>query len=255
MTDLIADAADRLSALLAEASGGIPLRGSCSVSRVPARGDLVCTHALRSAPAFGLSPQALAELLLSRLDTKDPCFARAEAVSGFMNFRLGEPFFRGLYASCRALTPDDLRAALGGVPLPEKPFLFFSSALRVPEPFPELSELRRDGGSPFYHLLYTAQRCSRLAARFSGPCEAFVPPEEDRALLLALGRLPSELSRCAGSGSLSPLCRYLYALSCSARALYPSLCRRGADARLTILCTAAVLSAAAKLFTDANAPV
>ena len=250
MTDLIAEAAAQLDRRLNEAyAGSVTLCGVCSVSRDLRRGDMVCSHALRCAAPLKTSPQALAELLLSRIRLENSFFETGDAVSGFLNFRFGMDFYRALDTSCMDLQPHTIQTALTGLTPPERPFAFFADALGMREALPTLSELRRDGGSPFYHILYTADRYRRLTVGASSCRRAVPASDSERSLCLKLAALPSALARCRETGALSSLCRYLYALSLSARSFYPMLRRCDNDSlTATAQCVRSALSVLTQFF-------
>ena len=250
MTDLLAEAACRLDRILNEAAP-FPLVGASIVSRDLRHGDMVCTHALKTAAALRIPPQALAERLLSRIRPEPDFFESAEAVSGFLNFRFGLGFYLALDAFYAGLTLPAIQSALAALPFPAKPFACFSEALGIREPLPALSELRRDGGSPFYHIQYTAERYRRFMAH-SVPVRSSVPASNpERALCLTLAQLPSVLVRCAEESALLPLCRYLYLLSHSARRLSPAF-RHGGISPASAQSVYSVLSIFTQLFLSEN---
>jgi arginyl-tRNA synthetase len=80
----------------------------------PSFGDLTCDVAMRLARELGRPPQAIAEMLLDRM--RDPCqwlSAVEVAGPGFMNFRLGDAFWRMLLGEAVAAGPAYGRSAVG----------------------------------------------------------------------------------------------------------------------------------------------
>jgi len=85
----------------ASAAGKLPadvsVRAGVEIPKDPANGDYTTTFALAAAKAMHKSPREIASVLLENIDLTGSYFASAEiAGAGFLNFRLGPGWFRGV---------------------------------------------------------------------------------------------------------------------------------------------------------------
>ena len=107
MINMIQNAKDQVLALTekayeaAVAAGKLPadvsVRAGVEIPKDPANGDYTTTFALAAAKAMKMRPREIAETLLENMDLTGSYFASAEiAGAGFLNFRLGTDWFKGV---------------------------------------------------------------------------------------------------------------------------------------------------------------
>ena len=107
MINMIQNAKDQVLALTekayeaAAAAGKLPadvsVRAGVEIPKDPANGDYTTTFALAAAKAMKMRPRDIAETLLANMDLTGSYFASAEiAGAGFLNFRLGPDWFKGV---------------------------------------------------------------------------------------------------------------------------------------------------------------
>ncbi|MDE7261539.1 MAG: arginine--tRNA ligase [Oscillospiraceae bacterium] len=107
MINMIQNAKDQVLALTekaykaAAAAGKLPadvsVRAGVEIPKDPANGDYTTTFALAAAKAMKMRPREIAGTLLENLDLTGSYFASAEiAGAGFLNFRLGPGWFKGV---------------------------------------------------------------------------------------------------------------------------------------------------------------